>query len=90
MWKIAGKAGLDVLNCNFFFRLPTMVANRIFRHIPTDRPKFGMAAEKLNYLIMMTAGIQNVISSAEKVISGLWLLKLKFHLNAVNDNKLKL
>ena len=41
-----------------------MVANRIFRHIPTDRPEFQMTAEKWNYLITMTAGIQNVISCA--------------------------
>ena len=47
-----------------FLRLPTMVANRIFRYIPTDRPEFQMTAEKWNYLITMTAGIQNVISSA--------------------------
>ena len=48
-----------------FLRLPTMVADRIFRHIPTDCPGFEMTAEKWNYLITMTAGIQNVISSAD-------------------------
>ena len=47
-----------------FLRLPTMVADRIFRHISTDRPEFEMTVEKWNYLITMTAGIQNVISSA--------------------------
>ena len=44
--------------------LPTMVANRIFRHIPTDCPEFEVTAEKWNYLITMTAGIQKVISNA--------------------------
>ena len=41
-----------------------MVADRIFRLIPPDRPEFEMATEKWNYLITMTARIQNVISSA--------------------------
>ena len=41
-----------------------MVANRIFRYVPTDRPEFEMTAEKWNYLITMIAGIQNVIFSA--------------------------
>ena len=40
------------------------MANRIFRHIAIDSWEFEMTAEKWNYLIMMTAGIQNVISSA--------------------------
>ena len=44
-----------------------MVANRIFRRIPNDHPQFEMTAEKWNYLIAMTARIQNVISSAEIV-----------------------
>ena len=46
-----------------FLCLPTVVANRIFRHIPTDRQEFEMIAEKWNYLITMTAGIQNFIFS---------------------------
>ena len=46
-----------------FLCLPTMVVNRIFRHIPTDCPEFEMTARKWNHLIIMTAGIQNVISS---------------------------
>ena len=41
-----------------------MVADRIFRHTPTDRLEFEMTAKKWHYLIMMTVGIQNVISSA--------------------------
>ena len=41
-----------------------MVADRIFRHIPYDRLEFEMTAKNWNYLITMTAGIQNVISSA--------------------------
>ena len=40
-----------------------MVADRIFRHIATDRQEFEMTAEKWNYLITMTTRIQNVISS---------------------------
>ena len=42
-----------------------MVADKIYRHIPTDHPEFEMTAKKWNYLITMTVGIQNVISSAE-------------------------
>ena len=48
-----------------------MVADRIFRHISSDRPEFEMTAEKWNYLIMMTAGIQNVISSAVRPCSNI-------------------
>ena len=48
-----------------FLRLPTMVADRIFRHIPTGRPEFEMTTKKRNYLITMTAEIQNVISIVE-------------------------
>ena len=44
-----------------------MVADKIFRHIPTDHPEFEMTAEKRNYLIAMTTGIQNVISSPGRV-----------------------
>ena len=40
-----------------------MVADNIFKHIPTDRPEFEMTVEEWNDLIM-NAGIQNVISSA--------------------------
>ena len=45
-----------------------MVADRIFRHIPTDRPEFEMTAEKWNYLIIITVEIQNVISSAGNLV----------------------
>ena len=51
-----------------FLHLPTMVADKIFRHIPTDCLEFEMTAEKWNYLITMTAGIQNVVSSAGIVV----------------------
>ena len=61
-----------------FLRLPTMVDDRIFRHIPTDRPEFVMTAKKWNYLITMTAGIQNVISSAASSIWHIVSLLLKF------------
>ena len=46
-----------------FPHLPTMMADKIFMHIPTDCSEFEMTARKWNYLIMMTTGIQNVISS---------------------------
>ena len=54
-----------------FLCLPTMVTDRIFRHIPTDCLEFEMTAEKWNYLITMTAKIQNVISS-----TGHWKLHI--------------
>ena len=44
-----------------------MLADRIFRNIPTDRAEFKITAEKWNYLITITAGIQNVISRAENL-----------------------
>ena len=47
-----------------FLCLLTMVADRIFIHIPTDHPEFDMRSVKWNYLITMTPRIQNVISSA--------------------------
>ena len=46
--------------------LPTMVADRIFRYISTDHLKFEMTAKKWNYLVAITARIQNVISRADK------------------------
>ena len=44
-----------------------MVIDKIFRHIPIDRLEFEMTAEKWNYLITVTAGIQKVISSADYI-----------------------
>ena len=46
-----------------FLRFRTMVVDRIFTHISTNRPGFEIAAEKWNYLITMTAGIQSFIPS---------------------------
>ena len=37
-----------------FLRFRTMVVDRIFTHISTNRPGFEIAAEKWNYLITMT------------------------------------
>ena len=51
--------------------LPTMVADKNFRHTQTDRREFEMTPEKWNYLITMTAKIQNVISSAGKMMQNL-------------------
>ena len=60
--KIARKAVLDDLNCKIFFvSQPWWL--RIFRHIPTDHLELEVTAKKWNYLITMTTGIQNVISS---------------------------
>ena len=53
-----------------------MVTDRMFRHIPNDPPEFEMIAEKWNYLITMTAWIQNVIFSAAADIEN-----ELFHLN---------
>ena len=50
-------------------------AGRIFRHIPTDCLEFEMTAKKWNYLITMTARIQNVISSTVNLI---------FHISEAN------
>ena len=44
-----------------------MVIDKIFRHLPIDCPEFEMTAEKWNYLITVTARIQNVISSADYI-----------------------
>ena len=55
-----------------FLCLPTMMADRIFRHIPTDCLEFGMTAEKWNYVITMNPGIQNIISSAVIVTLRIW------------------
>ena len=42
-----------------FLHLPTMMTDRIFRHIPTNCLEFEMIAKKWNYQIAMTTGIQN-------------------------------
>ena len=57
-----------------FLCLPTMVVSRIFRHILTDCPEFEMTARKWNYLITMTAGIQNVISSTVFILDSKFCL----------------
>ena len=44
----------------------------IFRHIPTDHPEFEMTTEKWNYLITITTGIENIISSTGNVIEFLF------------------
>ena len=59
--KILGK----IFGYDFTLKKP---ADRIFRHIPTDRLEFEMTAEKWNYLITMTARIQNVISSTVNLV----------------------
>ena len=50
-----------------FLCLPTVVADRTFRHIPIDHQEFEMTAKKWNYLITMTTRIKNVISSVDIV-----------------------
>ena len=42
-----------------FLHLPTMMTDRIFRHIPTNCLEFEMIAKKWSYQIAMTTGIQN-------------------------------
>ena len=63
LWKITGKAALDNLNCKIFFVSQPWWLTGIFRYIPTDRPELEMTTKKWHYLIRMTAGIKNVISS---------------------------